>query len=188
MSTEFLSAKFGPLWHPHYSHVGLLVQGMQHQYLTPNPTGSRGGKHLEFYRMDFRHEKLPDFEDYRSRKFRSKKVGCQQVAFVKLMCLLVGKNGCFAQTWIMHQKKGKTRFFHPTRMKHCNSNNKISSVSVGVEMSPREPAIFFVCSHRKHLRGNKNESLIQISWCTIESDVSLCQCIDWKRSTIEGST
>ena len=107
------------------------------------PNRVKGGKTLGVLQDGFATRKNPRFWrlSFR-RKFRSKKVGCQPVAFVTLMCLLVGKNGCFAQTWIMHQKKGKTRFFHPTRMQRCNSNNKISSVSVGVGMSPREPAIF----------------------------------------------
>ena len=51
--------------------------------------------------------------------------------------------GKCADLVLMHQKKRKNAgFFHPTRMKHCNSNNTFSSVSVGVGMSPREPAIF----------------------------------------------
>ena len=71
--------------------------------------------------------------------------GFPPVAFGKLdVSNWLEKNGfCCADLVLMHQKKKeKTRFFHPTRMKHCNSNNKFSSVSVGGGMSPREPAIF----------------------------------------------
>ncbi len=102
------------------------------------------------------------------------------IFLVQHPCVLVGKTGWKRPRLGSWNQKRKTSSFILDGKTAATTNPPRFR---WVLKCLQEKLRFFWCV----LTWNISEAQIQISWCTIESDVSPC-CIDWKRSTIEGST